>query len=343
MAPIRICDNGGWTDTWFARYGKIFNIAVSPYAQVQVAVYPSGSREHIVVHAENYDERYVVQPDHHWGRHPLIEATIEYMRVPSDMCIEVTIFSKAPSGASTGTSAAMTVALIAALDQLAPGYMSPHEMATAAHRIETELLHQQSGIQDQLGAAYGGINLIEMVEYPQASVSAIQVPPAIARELERRLVLIYLGKSHHSSQIHETVIQSLTDAGPDCKPLNDLRRTAERSRDALYAGDFAAFGSAMIDNTDAQGRLHPSLISADAQRVIDIAQAHGAVGWKVNGAGGEGGSITLLGNEVAHAKREMVRQIEQAHRLYKNIPINLSSTGVCVWRVRDNMVIDGGA
>ena len=28
VAPIRICDNGGWTDTWFAKYGKIFNIAV---------------------------------------------------------------------------------------------------------------------------------------------------------------------------------------------------------------------------------------------------------------------------------------------------------------------------
>ena len=26
VAPIRICDNGGWTDTWFAKHGKIFNI-----------------------------------------------------------------------------------------------------------------------------------------------------------------------------------------------------------------------------------------------------------------------------------------------------------------------------
>jgi len=28
VAPIRICDNGGWTDTWFAKTGKIFNIGV---------------------------------------------------------------------------------------------------------------------------------------------------------------------------------------------------------------------------------------------------------------------------------------------------------------------------
>ncbi len=44
VAPIRICDNGGWTDTWFAGTGRIFNIAVYPYAEVQVEVFPVRSR-----------------------------------------------------------------------------------------------------------------------------------------------------------------------------------------------------------------------------------------------------------------------------------------------------------
>ena len=43
VAPIRICDNGGWTDTWFAGYGRIFNIGVYPYAEVQIAVHPAGA------------------------------------------------------------------------------------------------------------------------------------------------------------------------------------------------------------------------------------------------------------------------------------------------------------
>ena len=37
-APIRICDVGGWTDTWFARHGRVFNIAVSPCVEVEVGV-----------------------------------------------------------------------------------------------------------------------------------------------------------------------------------------------------------------------------------------------------------------------------------------------------------------
>lgn len=335
VAPIRICDNGGWTDTWFAGYGTIFNIGVYPYAEAQIAVFPyQGQEDRIVIHAENYGERYSVHPEEHngWSKHPLLEAAIEYMHIPDDLAFEVTIFSEAPGGASTGTSAAVTVALIGALDCLTPGRMTPHEVAHAAHAIETELLHQQSGIQDQLCSAYGGINYIEMFKYPYASVSQIQVPNTTWWELERRLALIFLGKSHFSSQVHEMVIKGLENAGPDCKQLNDLRQTARISRDALYSGDFDGLGKAMKENTEAQGRLHPELINPDAKKVIEIAKAHGALGWKVNGAGGNGGSLTILCGESSYAKRAMIREIEQENKLYQNIPVYLSRFGLRTWQ-----------
>jgi D-glycero-alpha-D-manno-heptose-7-phosphate kinase len=247
------------------------------------------------------------------------------------MAFEVTIFSEAPSGGSTGTSAAVTVALIGALDRLTPGRLTPHEVAAAAQRIETELLHQQCGIQDQLCSAYGGINYIEMFNYPHASVSSIIVPNSIWWELERRLALVYLGKSHSSSQIHEMVIRELENAGPDSPKLEALRKTAPRSRDAVYSGDFNALGKAMIDNTDAQRRLHPKLVSADVDKIVRIAKAHGALGWKVNGAGGEGGSLTLLCSDRSHEKRAMIKAIEELNPSFHSIPIYLSRQGLRVW------------
>jgi len=332
-APIRICDNGGWTDTWFAGHGKIFNIGVYPYAEVQIMVFPDGKKEdRIVIHAENYGERYAVVPEKHWDKHPLLEASIAYMKAPDDLSFEVTIYSEAPGGASTGTSAAVTVALIGALDSLSPGRLTPHEVALAAQRIETEMLGQQCGIQDQLCSAYGGINYIEMHQYPYASVSQIQVPNATWWELERRLTLIYLGKSHHSSEVHEMVIHGLEDAGPDSPQLQALRLTAPMARDALYAGDFPAFGRSMTQNTEAQAELHPDLINPEAARIIEIARAHGALGWKVNGAGGDGGSITILANDQSQVKRTMIREIEGENPLFKNIPIYLSRFGLRVWK-----------
>src|SRR5918912_1033266 len=56
-APVRVCDNGGWTDTWFARHGKVFNIAVRPHVEVQVEVRRRGRHEpHVVVNAENLSD-----------------------------------------------------------------------------------------------------------------------------------------------------------------------------------------------------------------------------------------------------------------------------------------------
>jgi D-glycero-alpha-D-manno-heptose-7-phosphate kinase len=73
------------------------------------------------------------------------------------------------------------------------------------------------------------------------------------------------------------------------------------------------------------------LISQDARQVIEIARSYGALGWKVNGAGGEGGSITLLCPALSYTKREMLRAIEAANPLYRNIPIYLSRHGLRIW------------
>jgi D-glycero-alpha-D-manno-heptose-7-phosphate kinase len=332
-APIRICDNGGWTDTWVARRGKVFNIAVRPLVSVRIDVFPPGTREgRVVLNARNYDLRYAPSLDSpEWGPHPLLEASFREISSPANADIEVTIRSDAPAGASTGTSAAVLVALLGALDRLAGGRRGPQEIASAAHRVETVHLGQQSGIQDQLCSAFGGANFIEMTEYPHAVVSPLTLPDSIRHELQRRLALIYLGRPHRSSPIHERVVRDLEQRGPDCAHLEALRGAAERARDAFIAGDFDALGSAMRDNTAAQAEMHADLVHRDAWRVIEIAAAHGAAGWKVNGAGGDGGSITLLSSARPSARRAMVRAILQDNPSLVPIPIVISRQGLRVW------------
>ena len=82
-------------------------------------------------------------------------------------------------------------------------------------------------------------------------------------------MLVYLGKSHKSSTVHEKVIRDLENSGPNCRQLEDLRQTARKS--PRYAGDFDALGAAMWKNT-AQERLNSTLVNHDAQRIIEIAR-----------------------------------------------------------------------
>jgi D-glycero-alpha-D-manno-heptose-7-phosphate kinase len=333
VAPIRVCDIGGWTDTWFSGHGNVFNIGVSPSVEVQLKVRPiRASPDRVVVVAENFGERYTFNPPELPGRHPLLETAVDEVGLPADVSAEINVFSEVPAGCATGTSASVTVALIGALDFLSPGRLTPYEVASAAHRIETERLGVQSGIQDQLCAAYGGVNYIEMSSYPHASVSPLTAPDIVWWELERRLVLLFLGRPHISSEIHERVIGRLEREGQRAPHLEELRRAAQGAKDAFRAGNFPALGRVMIENTDAQAGLHPELVSSRARAAIGVAAEHGALGWKVNGAGGEGGSLTLLCGPDMGAKRALLRALRATDPLFRIIPTSVSRQGLRVWQ-----------
>jgi D-glycero-alpha-D-manno-heptose-7-phosphate kinase len=332
-APIRICDVGGWTDTWFSGRGKVFNIAVSPRVDVRLQVRALGAIPHrITLDVANFGDLYGYEPGRAPSRHPLLEAIIDETELPEDTALEIRVASAVPAGSSTGTSAAVAVALIGALDALTPRPRSLDEVARAAHRIEVERLGLQSGVQDQLCAAFGDINFIEIDPYPEAARTAVTSHIPFRSELEQRLLLVHLGRAHRSSEVHERVIARLVGAGEDSPELEDLRECAVMARDAVLAGDLEGLGRAMKRNTDAQRRLHTGLVSARAQAVIDVATRHGASGWKINGAGGEGGSVSILCGPDPARRRDMEREVLTLDTALQIIPIHLSQDGLWVWR-----------
>lgn len=333
-APVRICDLGGWTDTWFAEYGQVLNLAVSPQVHVVVAAAPHQGRDRgrVLIQAQNYGDVYFYLPGSSFQKHPLLEACVDFAEVPPELDLSISLYSVMPAGASTGTSAAVAVALLGALYELHNRRLSPAEIAHAAWQVETERLKQQSGIQDQLCAAIGGINHIQMARYPLANTMPVLLNAVGRDELEQRMALVYLGSNHFSSSIHEMVIQALENAGPGCQPLQDLRGIVPVGIAALQQGDLDAFGQAMVANHEAQRRLHPALISAEADQVAGIAKEHGAAGWKVNGAGGLGGSITVLSSAEDDARRDMLAAIRRQLPSVQVIPVKLNMHGLQVRR-----------
>lgn len=330
VAPIRICDIGGWTDTWFSGHGNIFNIAVYPYVEVQLIIKERTEEQRVHINLENYNDTYSVDPNHIiYDEHPLIDAAIDIMDIPENIAFHINIFSTVPPGASTGTSAAVSVALIGALDTLTPGKRTAHEVASLAHKVETEKLELQSGIQDQLGSAYGGINYIEMHQFPTASVSQLNLPNSIWWELENRLALVYIGSPHSSSDIHKLVIADLSDNPENDPRLEEMRILAAKAKDAVYAGDFELFGKLMSENTQVQRELHKGLVCDSFEEIIDIGKKYDCIGYKVNGAGGDGGSITILTDGEMAKKRMLLQELEK--KKFNSLSIYLSRYGLRVW------------
>lgn len=333
-APIRICDLGGWTDTWFAESGKVMNIAVFPSVEVSVRVRERAEGEAAFrIYAENYGDVYdLADESQTWTKHPLIEAACRSFDFQDNLHFDVAINSEAPAGASTGTSAAVSVAIIGALDLIQGKRLSSNEIARKAHYLETEVLGLQAGIQDQMCSATGGICFMEIETYPATSVSPLLLDESLLWELESRLMLVYLGKPHSSSEVHKEVIGRLESSPEFRQHLEPLRACAIEGKEGLLQGDLERFGRVMIKNTEAQRSLHPNLIGERAQMVINLAEQAGAIGWKVNGAGGDGGSVTLLLPSDLSNRRNFENSLKsKLSDGVKILPIRLAPHGLRRW------------
>jgi len=319
---VRICDNGGWTDTWFGGPGRVVNVAVIP--GVEVSIRRTSGPDLVVLDVATFGARYPIVPGaSRAARHPLLEAAIDALPPPGSIAVEISVRSAIPAGSGTGTSAAVAVALLGALAAARGEQCSRRHIAYAAHRLEVEGLRVESGIQDQLSATFGGINYLEIDPYPEATVE----PLPAWDELGPRLTLVFLGMAHDSPAVHRQVIE---DVGRhQSGALSQLRHAAVAARDAVIAQDLGAFGRAMIANTEAQKALHPKLVGVDATRVIAVAAGQRAVGWKVNGAGGDGGSVTIL-SATPPDKQVLEGLVAGLDTRYQVLPIQVATVGLQV-------------
>jgi D-glycero-alpha-D-manno-heptose-7-phosphate kinase len=272
-APVRVADVGGWTDTWFATAGAVCNIAVGPGARVEARRRSDDAVR--LVHPQVGEGTLLRHAVAAWG----------------GSGVDVHVSAAVPPGSSLGTSASVLVALVAALAALDGEDLDPDEAARRAHHVETGRAGRESGVQDHVAAAHGGVSWIEVGPFPAWRRDVVSAPA----DLAERLLTVHLGGAHDSSALHRAVIaRAEAGDGHVHRVLGELVALAAAARDRLAAGDLDGWGAVLTEATAAQSRLHPALVADDARAVGEVATAHGAAGWKVNGAGGAGGSVTIV-------------------------------------------------
>lgn len=256
------------------------------------------------------------------GRHPVIEHAIVMSDIPGS--VDVDIADSVVAGSGLGTSASVMVALVAALSAAVGDTFDAGELAAMAHSYET-ITGKQSGIQDHAAAAWGGISRFD-VHYPMVRRELIVPPPAASAQLAARLHTVYLGSPHVSSEMHDEVIARL-DSGHGEDELEQLRGSARSATDALRLGDLGAYGMALHESHEAIESLHTGLVGDEARRLVELAREHGARGWKVNGAGGQGGSMAVLGPEDRDADLAFRAAIAQ-HAGWRLLSAAIGASGV---------------
>ena len=324
-APVRFCDLGGWTDTRIVASGAVTNFTASLYTHVTLEI---GAFAGISIASFDTDEqahfRDIRQIEYN-SVLDLFKAAIKRSGIKRG--VRILVRSDAPPGSGLGSSAALGVATMAALSQYLRWNLLPYEVARESQALEVEELGLECGVQDQMASAYGGVNFME-VQYPHARVSPIHLSTGTLCELEDRFVLVYTGRSHFSSEMHQKVIAEY-DAGRNTVHFQRLTECGIRGKESLLSGDLEAFAETMNQNWEAQKALHPDITTPEIEALHAAATATGAIGFKANGAGG-GGTVTILAQRNRdHLVRRAVTDLGMTL-----LPARIYFTGLRVWEVR---------
>jgi D-glycero-alpha-D-manno-heptose-7-phosphate kinase len=324
-APVRFCDLGGWTDTRIVPSGAVLNFTATLYTHVTLQV---GAFSGITIESFDTDEQAHIRDIRQIEYNSVLDlfkAAIKRSGIRRG--VRILVRSDAPPGSGLGSSAALGVATMAALAHYLEWHLLPYEVARESQALETEELGLECGVQDQIASAYGGVNFME-VTYPHARVFPVQADLATVSELEDRFVLVYTGRSHFSSEMHEKVIAEY-EAGHNRQYFDRLAECGRRGKEALLSGDLGAFAETMNDNWTAQKALHPDITTPEIEALYDRTVAAGAVGFKANGAGG-GGTVTILAQRNRdHLVRRAVEELGMTV-----LPSKIDATGLRVWEVK---------
>jgi len=325
-APVRFCDLGGWTDTRIVPEGRVLNFSAALYTHVTLHVGAFASITIESCDTDDYERVTDIRQLEYNNVLDLFKAAIK--RTGIKRGVRIVVRSDAPPGSGLGSSAALGVATMGALSHFLNWNLLPYEVAREAQGLEVEELGLECGVQDQIAAAYGGVNYMN-VQYPEARVFPVALDTATLCELEDRLVLVYTGMSHFSSAMHQKVIAAY-EAGEAAtrRAFTTLAECAVRGKEAVMMGDLEAFAEVMNDNWRAQKDLHPDITTPDVEALHAAAQAAGAIGFKLNGAGG-GGTATLL---CRRNRDHLVRRAVEAVGM-QVLPAKIDFTGLRTWEV----------
>ncbi len=261
--------------------------------------------------------------------HPSVRACLQFMKVREG--VEIHHDGDLPARTGIGSSSSFTVGLLNCLHASKGSMVSKQQLATEAIHVEQNLLEENVGCQDQISAAFGGVNYIE-VNYPEARVTAVPISDSVLCDLETRMLVVYTGKSHFSSGTHKNVIANFEAGNPaTLRAFEGLDTTADMGLDALLNEDVDKYAEALNVNWAHQKALHESITTPRVNELEDRVRKEGCIGFKLNGAGAGGTAVLVCArNNVGSVVRLIENEFGEMKVYRSKIDIGRCQ-GLQVW------------
>jgi D-glycero-alpha-D-manno-heptose-7-phosphate kinase len=298
-APCRI-DMGGTLDISTFSYPLrhlapcTFNVALDLRTRVRLLPYTKGRTK---ISSRGFkDAEFAADAapfDHPLG---LMFATAAYFDAGG---IHIDIDSQSPPRSALGGSSVAAVALVAALSMLTETANFPHgldrrSIALTAFQIEQSVAGVPCGIQDQLAAAYGGVNIWHWQTVPGRPVfkRKCAVRKSAYRAFERHILIAYCGRPHVSKDVNGMWVRQFV-SGRYRDLWTEIVECTRNFAAAMLERDYGQAVIQMNRETSIRRTLTPDVLDSIGEKLVDAARQAGC-GARFTGAGG-GGCIWAVG------------------------------------------------
>jgi D-glycero-alpha-D-manno-heptose-7-phosphate kinase len=297
--PFRVSFFGGGTDypVWYRENGgAVLGTTIDKYSYITCRHLPPFF-EH--KHRIAYSQTELVQSIDEI-RHPAVREALRFMGITEGM--EIHHDGDLPARTGLGSSSTFAVGLLHALYALKGIMPSKMQLARDAIHIEQDILKENVGSQDQVLAAFGGLNRIDFNGELNIEVKRVTIKPQRLESLQQHLMLVFTGFSRTASEIAGEQIKETPNRK---RELSEMCQMVDEAINILNGdNDLSEFGKLLHQNWQLKRSLTNKISTPYTDFLYEAAMRAGATGGKLLGAGGGGFMLFFVKPELQPKVRE---------------------------------------
>jgi D-glycero-alpha-D-manno-heptose-7-phosphate kinase len=293
--PFRISFFGGGTDypSWYRQHGgAVLATTIDKYCYLTCRHLPPFFEHRFRVVYSFIENVHCIDEI----KHPAAREVMRFLNVARG--VEVHHDGDLPARSGMGSSSAFTVGLLHALHALQGRRVSKRQLALEGITVEQERLRETVGSQDQVLAAYGGLNHVRFLPSGEINVQPVVLPKSRLAELNDHLMLFFTGINRTASDIAAGYASALDRRHAELRRIEEL---VEEGLSILCSrADLRGFGELLHESWKLKRSLGANVSNVNFDEIYEQACAEGATGGKLLGAGG-GGFVVVFAPPERHA------------------------------------------
>lgn len=316
--PFRMSFFGGGTDIeeyFKENKGAVLSTTIDKYCYVNVRHLPrffDYSNELVYSTTEKVNDVNEIE-------HPLIRNAMKMLDMHE---IRLTYEADLPARSGLGTSSSFAVGMLLAFYALKGKYADKKKLADEAIYVERVLCEEVGGYQDQIAAAYGGLNKI-VFDKDGYTVKPIIISQQRKKQLNNNLMMFFTGFTRFSSDVQK--VNNMTSIDEKKNKLRKMYDMVDQAEQILCDKNrnLDDFGRLLDESWKLKKQTGKGITTSNIDKLYDKGIEAGALGGKLLGAGG-GGFL------VFYVQPDKQQNVKEAMNDLMYIPFKFENEGASV-------------